>query len=605
MTHHHIVTRTLLLLLAAFAISPLSVRAQWMTQTHLLKPGWNAVYLHIDATHELIDEVVTGGANPISEIWLWQPESTTAQFVNSPQEPSSPNSQWAVWNRSPVVADSLLRLSGNAAYLVLNTNSSDFVWQLKGRPVAPNYEWTTTGLNFIGFATPTGSAPNFDEFLTPAPTLHNSAEIYQYVGGELSSTNPARVFPPLYRNTEVTRGRAYWMRGGGSYNRYFGPIDVTVGRGDGLDFGENLGVFRVRVRNNTSSARTIAFEMVASETAPAGQAAIEDLPPMLVRGPFNSTNLTFEFTRLNEAPQNMTLAAQGEEGSELDIVFGLDRSAMTASAGSLYAGILKLTDTNGLQEVNLPVSATVGDTSGLWVGQANITQVGQYLKTYQRDADGDLITDTITTNGAPYVATGTNTAMANVARPYPLRLILHNNGASNSVTLLQRVFYGPSISNGDVVATSQSALDAAKLASARRVSSAHFPFSHANTSWPQISGQVGLGSTVNFSVAMDYNDHAANPFLHTYHPDHDNLKTDFETVDVTGAESYNVSRAIRFSFTTPGSDFSSLTTTSDSLVGTYTETITFSGRAGSTREFNLAGNFALQRISPIATLTTD
>lgn len=603
MNHHHLTKRSLLLLLATFVLSPPIVRAQWLSQSMQLKPGWNSVYLHIDVSHELIDHVVAGAGNPISEIWLWQPPATTVQYVNSPQEPSTPNSQWAVWNRSPVVADSLIRLSGNSAYLVLNTNSTDYVWTLKGRPVAPKNDWTTSGLNFVGFATPAASSPSFDDFLQPAPTLHLNAEIYRYVGGELSSTNPVHVVPPLYRNTPVNRGEAFWIRGGDSYNHYFGPFDVSVPHGSGIAFEANLGTRRVRLKNTTAATQTVTLDLIASETPPAGQRNIVDVPPILVRGAL-TTNLTFAHTELNGQQHVFVLAPQGEEGSEYDLVLGVDRSAMTGAAGSVYAGVLRFGDTNGLKQVDVSVSAVVGDTSGLWVGQANITQVGQYLKTFQRDAAGQLVSSAISSNGAPYIVTGTNTAMTGVARSYPLRLIVHNAG-TNGARLLQRVYYGIGTQDDFVVATRQSSLDPAQLASARRISTAHLPFSHGNQSWSQLSGQVGLGETISFNVTMDYNDHAANPFLHTYHPDHDNLQVDFKTVAATGAESYTVSRLITLNFSSSGTDFASRTTTSDALVGNYAEEITFHGRAGSSRKFNIGGNLTLRRVSPIATLTTE
>jgi hypothetical protein len=48
------------------------VQAQWITQSLDLKAGWNAVYLHVDASHETLDTLVGADqANPIQEIWMW------------------------------------------------------------------------------------------------------------------------------------------------------------------------------------------------------------------------------------------------------------------------------------------------------------------------------------------------------------------------------------------------------------------------------------------------------------------------------------------------------------------------------------------------------
>jgi len=44
--------------------------AQWLTQTVGLKPGWNAIFLHVDASHDTLDALVGSDlTNPIVEVW--------------------------------------------------------------------------------------------------------------------------------------------------------------------------------------------------------------------------------------------------------------------------------------------------------------------------------------------------------------------------------------------------------------------------------------------------------------------------------------------------------------------------------------------------------
>jgi len=602
MKTHLTFLRPLCALLTAFTLVR-SAHAQWETQSMTLKPGWNAVYLHVDASHVTLDNLITSLSNPIAEVWLWQPPVSTLQFVDTPAVPSAPNSQWAVWNRSPVVADTLTKLVGNAAYLVNNTNSVDFVWTITGKPVAPRYQWTTSGLNFIGFPTPTNGAPNFDNFLSPVPEFQHSAEIYRYPGGALGSNNPVRVNQALFRNTIVTRGQAFWIRAGTAYNSYYSPVEVSLQNAAGVSFGNNLGTYSVRLKNLTATNCTVTLNLLASGTPPPGQESIVGTPPLLVRGPLNTTNLTYTYAGLTNQ-QSFTLTPVGQDGSNLEVVLGLNRSAMTAPTGSNYAGILRFADTGGLEQIDVPVTATVADTSGLWVGEANVTQVGQYLKTYQRDNNGLPVLSTISTNGAPYVSTGTNTSLGAIARPFSLRLILHNDG-TNNVNLLQRVYYGQRYGTNLVIATRESFLDATNISSARRISAAHLPFALTNAPWPKTSGAFQLGTNLVFNVTLDYNDHASNPFLHTFHPDHDNLKSDFKTVEDRGNESYTVTRQITLAFTAPAGDFASLTTGTRACSGDYAEVITFQGLGGQSRSFYIVGTFTINRLSSIATLTTN
>jgi hypothetical protein len=114
---------------------------------------------------------------------------------------------------------------------------------------------------------------------------------------------------------------------------------------------------------------------------------------------------------------------------------------------------------------------------------------------------------------------------------------------------------------------------------------------------------MAAGSTLSTTVELGFNDQASNPFLHTYHPDHDNLDASFRTPLARGAESYGVQRQITLSFTAPANDFESLTRRGANFTGHYTEVVTFSGRPGAERQYTARGVFTLNRISDIATLS--
>ena len=74
------------------------------------------------------------------------------------------------------------------------------------------------------------------------------------------------------------------------------------------------------------------------------------------------------------------------------------------------------------------------------------------------------------TNGVTYVMTNVNNSPGAVASAFPLRLIVHNDGAN--VTLMQQVFYGLTTYSNVVLATTQNVLDPAHFASAKRISAA-------------------------------------------------------------------------------------------------------------------------------------
>jgi len=607
-------------------------RAQWITQTNALQPGWNSVFLQVDAAHATLDQLVGNDlANPIQEIWSWQPALPTGQFIDSPQLPTGGGSQWSTWTRTAGPASALQRLTGNGAYLVkVANNVVAYNWLVKGQPVLPTFRWTLTGLNFIGFPTPPAPAPTFESFLLPAPQLQQNGEVYRYQGGELGPTNPVRVF--AFRNTSVRRDQAYWVRAGESYNQYFGPIQILQGSPSGIRFGQGRGQAQLRLRNLANVPITITLSSVASEVPPVGQTNLAGLPPLLLRGAINTTNLTFGYSALSAGPQTWNLTAAGQVGSEVEVVLGLNRSQMGDAPGALFAGVLRFTDSLGLSQVDMAVSAVKESTAGLWVGGATVNYVSHYLKPYAKAANAadfaallarlqlaegvngyhyerDPGSGRVLVYGGPEQKTGSyllegpiKIDSGTVARPFPLRLIIHHDGIS--AKLLQKVYQGLDLGSNTVLATKESLLLPTQLGAARRISSVHFPTSAGNIPW-NFTGTMQQGGSLTTSVALSYEDQSSNPFLHTYHPDHDNLDAQFTMPLARGVESYGVTRQLTLSLTTPEDDFNSLTQGSQDLSGHYAEVITFEARGSQTRQYNVLGTFTLKRISDIATLTAN
>ena len=592
--------RTLATAVCLLAGAALPARAQWITQTIALKTGWNAVYLHVDPSYATLDQLIGAAAPvilPIDEVWRWNPTPSDSQFVASPQKPTDSPTQWASWKASASGTSDMNRISGNSAYLVHCT--ADTTLSLKGKPVVPNYKWSTSGLNFFGFPTVTTSPPSFDTFFGPVPAIQQG-EIYRYPGGQLGVGNPLRVF--ALRTTPVTRGQAYWIRAGEVYNRYYGPFEITSG-GSGAVYGTSVSSVSFRVRNLTASALTVSMTLRSSEAPPTGQPAIVGAPPIMVRGAINTSTLTYTYTRLAIGiPKTLTLAPAGQIGAEGEIVLGLDRSSMGGTAGDQFAGVLQFTDSLGQIRTDMAVSATTASTAGLWVGTASVTGVGQYLVNYQKDAGNNLVKDST----GKYMVSNVITNLTPVPSPFPLRLIVHNPG-SGPASLFQRIFFGYDAGTNTIVANREETLAAGLLDKARRLSATHLPFSANNPGWT-FDGPLGLGQTVTTRLTNDFNDHASNPFLHTYHPDHDNLDATFKNELPQGSESYSIIREIKLVVQPPADDFNSLVNSGLNLTGTYVETIRIQGlaRAGNTfdtRRFDVRGAFSLNRISEIATVT--
>jgi hypothetical protein len=215
-----------------------------------------------------------------------------------------------------------------------------------------------------------------------------------------------------------------------------------------------------------------------------------------------------------------------------------------------------------------------------------------------KDQDGNATQN----ESGEYIADSTDTSLGGVAESFPLRLIMHVNGAGE-ITLLQQIFHGLNSEANPILCTHESLLEDSFLESARRITSVHLPWSNSNNGWA-VSGVLANDQTLTATVDLAYDDQASNPFLHTYHPDHDNLNANFTLTQPRGVESYGVSRLITWDVKSIGDDFETLTKSSQVFVGEYSEVLTFKSLGSETKDYQVKGLFGLTRISNIEALKT-
>jgi len=189
---------------------------------------------------------------------------------------------------------------------------------------------------------------------------------------------------------------------------------------------------------------------------------------------------------------------------------------------------------------------------------------------------------------------------------FPVRLLLHVD-AARKPTLLQQVYLGQlngvnyaGPTEAGIAALVNAATPGGKIV---RVSSASFP--HGGSSggpWAAgAGGTFGGSGTASFSVVVPF-DARTNPFVHTYHPDHDNWDARYEKKLPAGQESHTVTRDITLTFQpTPPAGVSPLGWGVTTVGGTYEELIT--GLRAPGQEIGIRGSFILQQVSTVPTLT--
>jgi hypothetical protein len=183
------------------------------------------------------------------------------------------------------------------------------------------------------------------------------------------------------------------------------------------------------------------------------------------------------------------------------------------------------------------------------------------------------------------------------AAPFKLRTLLHLSDGGTA-RLLSEVYLGKlAVVPNDVgLCTSEALLKQDTLASAMCFSSSHLPLDQAITLG---SGSFATGQTLTRVITVPY-DSATNPFVHAYHPDHDNKDARGGSLGV-GVESPKITRTCQFIFTASPPTGSSVSSGWGSSVigGNYIETMT-----GVHKDpLILSGTFELRRASTIGTLS--
>jgi len=637
-------------------LSALSAQAQWRTEMYTLKGGWNAIYLHGDATQDSIDNLLPVA---VTEVWRWNPNPTQVQFTESPLIPSEGTPEWSVWKRGIPAQTTLTQLTGQAAYLIKcsGTVANIYSAPLRQAHRLPLTSWVRNGANLLGFPSRTTSGvipppvetyPLFTSYFAtfPAATAVNT-RIYKYVGGDLGPSNPIQVFSP---STErLDRTQAYWFSAEVVGN-FYAPMELSFTTLGGLTFGRTGSIITSRVRNRTSSAVTLTVAPVASDAAPLSTPGIT-APVPVTRRSFNSG-----LNQWTETPITAPYTEVIGPNATLELNFGINRndpSMTSAAAEAFFASFLRITDSSSHMDVYVPASATKSTLAGLWIGDITLTNVSSTVSnrasaratltsgavsgisvsgtggygytsapvvtvaapisgttaTATATVENGCVTSfTITSGGSGYERapvitvepppplTGTGTP-----RPYALRAIMHI-ADDGTTRLLSKVFMGQlATAPHDVgICTQQSLLKADALATAQRLVAAHMPLNQVIGG----AGTVTVPGVLLRTIQVPYED-ITNPFLHRYHPDHDNKDARFDPITLQngatptnarmsdGAEAPAITRNCTFTFTTDASNGSSL------LGGTYREVVIGLHKSN----LQLDGTFLLRRASEIGVLT--
>lgn len=570
----------LLILVACFGAG--RVLAADLSQTITLKPGWNAIHIELEPNEKDIGTVFAG--IPVRSVWRWIPGKDTGQFIRDPAEGLESIEGWFAWFPEPrpdSMLTNLFTIDGGTSYLVrMPDQESPRQLVIHGVPRYIKQSWRANDFTLTGLPVTTSNAPTFNEYFSRSPA-HQGQPIYRL-------DNADGRWKPVAGTTPINANEAYWIYTHGN-SRYQGRMSLVLDQGESLEFSAAFSEIRFVLRNLSGSHGSFQIERIGGTRVPLA-IRVEDEETHEVGWP------DLHNIEVLDAPVD----------EDVFVTLAVRRSQLTADR---MEQALAVTDENG-QRILLHVGVNSiqpgalarpggsqakagGDNplalAGLWVGSIEINAVSEAQRA-----------------GVEPKPTGTS---------FSQRVLIHVN-AQGQARLLKDVIQmweegttRPSsvdpdyeemetpgryvlITNKDLIGLYSGVAGRDGTAVGVRLSSVAYDFVGETLDF---SGVFGPGGQLTAAVVIPSN-LPTNPFLHRYHPDHNNLDEHFLGYQ---EEAYPVVRNLQLVFTADDPQGGSAPDWGDSVLGgTFSETITGLHR----NPIHTAGTFRLNRASAVTVL---
>lgn len=541
-------------LLSLALVLAFSVTLHAATQTVTLKPGWNSVWLEIDADNAEPDAVFAG--LPIDQVWCYLAPARAVQFIDDPAAGKWNVESWRSWRpagHAEAFLNNLGTVLGGRAYLIKLSGTVNATLTLNGTPVVRALSWMADSFNFVGFPMdPATSGQLATSFFSGISELQTSAKYKLTTAGTWTA---------FTSSDRIKSGEAYWIFSNGAA-QFSGPVRLSAGE---LIYPVRSEEQTLILRNDSPFAVTVTVENT-------------DALPLLIA----TTNPADERTKWQLwASTVFNVPANGENSLRL----GARRTGLT----STVAGALKISGGGALLKTPVrievePATLAASGHVGLWAGTVTL----------------DAVTDVNNSPTTPVPSAGT----------LGMRVLLHV-AANGSVKLLKQVTLMKKIEPASTVQHFALITDDTKLASftgatlkdgkpfGSRLSAIGYDFAGNELA---LSG--AFGGTLSGTITLDRS-LPTHPMRHKYHPDHDDRDAQFQPLPVPypanftpdKQEVWDITRALQITFDPP-----SATLTPGQ--GTTTASATYRETISGLHKLNIivSGKLDLQRVNAIGEL---
>lgn len=499
-----------------------------------LRPGWNAVFVRVDATLE--DRIALLSAARVGAIAA---RSAVDEIIDEVANTELSGSEWFnsnLWDLQKVdptdtqaIAFAARALSPGRCLLVLAGSDKEVSGTLSGAPSVRRQVWRGSAGTLFGPAVWEGdSAETLATYFATSPIAEGGL-FHQLtaVDGWRGVSDPA--------SHEIAPSECYFVQTS-RYTDFQSSIDASVVGLDALEFRPGSTRRLLRLQNRT--ADPVAFTLSTAGFPDEGGAeprpalfawnaetsALEGASPEPLAADLSWEPLTAS------AGASLVVPARGH----LDVRLGANMAAAAqwsraggANGPARIASVLRIA--SGGATILLPVSIEVpggqSDLAGLWVGDAFVTRVGR--------------------------KGGGVESLEPVTQPYPMRVILvrDRDGVCHLMSDVIELTGGTDgrrlLAIGE--AEAREFMEGGALPLRRFRSAAYFlhePVPQSPVSEPGRSTCLEPGSAATFRFVLAHND-PVNPDLHVTHPDHDGLDERYETYLQAGVEARTFQRELR------------------------------------------------------------
>ncbi len=570
-------------LVVAAALLALPAAAAQYEQVVVLQPGWNAVYLQVQPDPDDIETALAG--IPVASVWTYNPDTSPVQFIQDPGEGLLSVSGW--WGYFPrprpeAFLSNLFSLQANRAYLINLDGSDPVTWRVHGSPVLRRQTWVSDSFNLLGLAVDPDHPATFGAYFANSPA-HDGQPIFR-LGSNGTWT---RIQQPY--SATIEPGVAYWVYCAGT-SSYQGPLEVQSDALGGLEFASGLTTQTLSLRNHSAVDVDVTLRLLSATTP----------VPLALQVTDDSTGESSWPT----LPSTYTVPVGA--GEEVILNVGVRRAAFTSNR---VEQVLEITDGLGSRRLvavgATAIQAPAGTATKAGLGRAAVAAGEPLSGLWIGTADIDAVSN---------AQTGGTTPLP-VGKHFELRVLIHVDAGGRARLLKQAIqmwqngTLAPSPDDPTylttetpgryVLLTDDSLIPDFTGATVRdgvpvgiRVSTIDYDFAGNEL---DLDGVFDMTGSLHGTIVIP-SEFPTNPFLHRYHPDHDDLDAQFLNFK---AEAYEVTREVEFDFSETDPKGLNPPDWGDSTVGgTYHETLTGLHRY----PIFVSGTFRLQRVSAVSVL---